>query len=37
MKENRLIRVGLTVLALALAGRASGAVDYTRDGGPLGK
>ncbi len=35
MKKNRLIPIGLTVLALTLAGRACGAVAYTRDGGPM--
>ena len=35
MKKNRLIPIGLTVLGLTLAGRTSGAVTYTRDGGPM--
>jgi hypothetical protein len=33
MKKNWLIPIGLTVLGFSLAGRAAGAVAYTRDGG----
>ena len=36
MKKNWFIPIGLTVLALTLAGRAWGAVASTRDWGPLG-
>jgi hypothetical protein len=33
MKKNWLIPIGLTVQGFSLAGRAAGAVAYTRDGG----